>query len=213
MTRLAQGGIVDRSRPLRFRFNGKSYQGFAGDTLASALIANNVRIVARSFKYHRPRGILTCGSEEPNALVQLVSDGDQPNLRATQIELTEGLKAQSVNCWPSANFDLAAINNVLSPLFPAGFYYKTFMARPWDFYSRFIRRVAGLGTLPKEKDLGHYERVFDYVDVLIIGAGPAGLSAATVLAPSGLKIMIIDANPKPGGHLLFESTTVDGKSG
>ena len=213
MTRLAQGGIVDRSRPLRFRFNGKSYQGFAGDTLASALIANNVRIVARSFKYHRPRGILTCGSEEPNALVQLVSDGDQPNLRATQIELTEGLKAQSVNCWPSVNFDLAAINNVLSPLFPAGFYYKTFMARPWDFYSRFIRRVAGLGTLPKEKDLGHYERVFDYVDVLIIGAGPAGLSAATALAPSGLKIMIIDANPKPGGHLLFESITVDGKSG
>ena len=135
MTRLAHGGIVDRTRPLDFCFNGRAYKGLQGDTLASALIANGVRVVARSFKYHRPRGIMTCGPEEPSALVQLLSDGDQPNLRATEIMLTDGLEAKSVNCWPSVDFDVGAFNSLLSPLFPAGFYYKTFMARPWDFYS------------------------------------------------------------------------------
>ena len=109
MTRLANGGVIDRQRPLRFTFNGKRYQGYEGDTLASALVANDVLIVGRSFKYHRPRGLLTCGPEEPNALVQLVSDGDQPNLRATEIPLREDLEARSVNCWPSAKFDLRAI--------------------------------------------------------------------------------------------------------
>ena len=112
MTRLANGGVIDRQRPLRFTFNGKRYQGYEGDTLASALVANDVLIVGRSFKYHRPRGLLTCGPEEPNALVQLVSDGDQPNLRATEIPLREDLEARSVNCWPSAKFDLRAINSV-----------------------------------------------------------------------------------------------------
>ena len=156
MTRLANGGVIDRQRPLSFTFNGKRYQGYEGDTLASALVANDVLIVGRSFKYHRPRGLLTCGPEEPNALVQLVSDGDQPNLRATEIPLREGLEARSVNCWPSAKFDLRAINSVLAPLFPAGFYYKTFMAGRWDFYSRFIRKAAGLGQSPKERDEGRY---------------------------------------------------------
>ena len=211
MTRLAHGGIVDRTRPLDFCFNGRAYKGLQGDTLASALIANGVRVVARSFKYHRPRGIMTCGPEEPSALVQLLSDGDQPNLRATEIMLTDGLEAKSVNCWPSVDFDVGAFNSLLSPLFPAGFYYKTFMARPWDFYSRFIRRVAGLGTTPKEKDPGHYERVFHHTDVLIIGAGPAGLQAAQVIASSGVDVMLVDSQTAPGGHLLFGAATINDK--
>ena len=213
MTRLASGGVIDRQRPLRFLFNGKRYQGYEGDTLASALVANDVLIVGRSFKYHRPRGLLTCGPEEPNGLVQLVSDGDQPNLRATEIPLREGLEARSVNCWPSARFDLRAINSVLAPLFPAGFYYKTFMAGKWDFYSRFIRQAAGLGHSPKERDQGRYERVNHHTDVLIVGAGPAGIQAAKVAAGSGHDVMVIDMQESPGGHLLFHPREIDGQAG
>jgi sarcosine oxidase subunit alpha len=212
MTRLATGGVVNRQRPLNFRFNGRRYQGLEGDTLASALVANDVRVVGRSFKYHRPRGLLTCGPEEPNALVQLLSDGDQPNLRATEIRLTEGLDAKSVNCWPSAQFDIGAVSDWLSPLFPAGFYYKTFMAGPWDFYSRFIRKVAGLGRSPSEPDPGRYERVFHHTDLLIVGAGPAGLRAAEVAASSGVDVMLIDMQMSPGGHLLFHPREIEGKT-
>ena len=212
MTRLARGGVVNRQRPLNFRFNGRRYQGLEGDSLASALIANDVKVVGRSFKYHRPRGLLTCGPEEPNALVQLLSDGDQPNLRATEIRLTEGLDAKSVNCWPSAQFDIGAVNDWLSPLFPAGFYYKTFMAGPWDFYSRFIRKVAGLGRSPSEPDPGRYERVFHHTDLLIVGAGPAGLRAAEVAASSGVDVMLIDMQMSPGGHLLFHPREIEGKT-
>ena len=213
MARLATGGVVNRQRPLNFRFNGRRYQGLEGDTLASALVANDVRVVGRSFKYHRPRGLLTCGPEEPNALVQLLSDGDQPNLRATEIRLTEGLDAKSVNCWPSAQFDIGAVSDWLSPLFPAGFYYKTFMAGPWDFYSRFIRKAAGLGRSPSERDPGRYERVFHHTDLLIVGAGPAGLRAAQVAAISGVDVMLIDMQMSPGGHLLFHSREIEGKTG
>ena len=212
MTRLARGGVVNRQRPLNFRFNGRRYQGLEGDSLASALIANDVKVVGRSFKYHRPRGLLTCGPEESNALVQLLSDGDQPNLRATEIRLTEGLDAKSVNCWPSAQFDIGAVNDWLSPLFPAGFYYKTFMAGPWDFYSRFIRKVAGLGRSPSEPDPGRYERVFHHTDLLIVGAGPAGLRAAEVAASSGVDVMLIDMQMSPGGHLLFHPREIEGKT-
>ena len=213
MTRLATGGAVNRQRPLNFRFNGRRYQGLEGDTLASALVANDVKVVGRSFKYHRPRGLLTCGPEEPNALVQLLSDGDQPNLRATEIPLVEGLEAKSVNCWPSARFDIGAVNDWLSPLFPAGFYYKTFMAGPWDFYSRFIRKAAGLGLSPSERDPGRYERVFHHTDLLVVGAGPAGLRAAQVAASSGIDVMLIDMQMSPGGHLLFNSREIEGKAG
>ncbi|HCK75955.1 MAG TPA: sarcosine oxidase subunit alpha [Gammaproteobacteria bacterium] len=213
MTRLANGGVVNRQRRLNFRFNGQEYQGLEGDTLASALVANDVKVVGRSFKYHRPRGLLTCGPEEPNALVQLLSDGDQPNLRATEIRLTEGLEAKSVNCWPSARFDLGAVNDWLSPIIPAGFYYKTFMARPWDFYSRFIRKAAGLGRLPTERDRGRYERVFHHTDLLVVGAGPAGLRAAQVAAISGADVMLVDMQMSPGGHLLFHSREIEGKAG
>src|SRR5689334_2092589 len=142
--RLAAGGRIDRLRPLRFTFNGRGLEGFQGDTLASALLANGVTLVGRSFKYHRPRGILSAGAEEPNALIQLgVGARSEPNIRATQIELHDGLVAASVNCWPSVELDVGAMNNALSRLFPAGFYYKTFMWPPsaWMRYEAAIRRA------------------------------------------------------------------------
>jgi sarcosine oxidase subunit alpha len=209
LSRLSSGGAIDRRQVINFRFNGKAYQGFEGDTLASALLANGVRVVGRSFKYHRPRGIVSCGVEETNALVQLRSDLDQPNIRATILPLTEGLEAESINCWPSVNFDIGAINGWLAPLFPAGFYYKTFMARPWDFYSRFIRRVAGLGQMPKVADTNSYERIHHHVDVLVIGAGPAGLSATLSAAQGGANVLLIDDQSEAGGDLLFDTATID----
>src|SRR5580698_4287803 len=161
--RLASGGSIDRSRPLAFTFDGLLYQGYAGDTLASALIANGVHLVGRSFKYHRPRGILSAGPEEPNALVTVNGGAGRvtPNLRATQIELTGGLVASSQNRWPSLTFDLGAVNDLLSPLFGAGFYYKTFMGPSWAWariYEPMIRRAAGLGAPPREPDPDRYQR-------------------------------------------------------
>ena len=179
--RLAYGGRIDRDRPLSFTFNGRRYRGYAGDTLASALIANGVSVVGRSFKYHRRRGILSAGSEEPNALIQLESGTDtQPNLRATQVELYDGLSASSVNAWPSVDLDLRAVNNRLARLLPAGFYYKTFMwpANFWMTYERFIRRAAGLGKAPTGPDPDRYDKANVHCDVLVVGGGPAGLAAA-----------------------------------
>src|SRR5690625_2515949 len=153
--RLNKGGLIDRDQPLQFTFNGKTYGGFVGDTLASALLANGVRLLARSFKYHRPRGIYTIGAAEPNALVQLESGPyAQPNLRAGEIELYDGLAAFSQNAWPSPAFDLSSINQLFSRLLPSGFYYKTFMwpRRAWPFYERRIRQAAGMGQAPKEGD-------------------------------------------------------------
>ncbi|MEE8307714.1 MAG: 2Fe-2S iron-sulfur cluster-binding protein, partial [Gammaproteobacteria bacterium] len=148
--RLDKGGSVDRSQSLRFRFDGRSYQGYAGDTLASALLANGVSIIARSFKYHRPRGLFSAGPEEPNALLDMDSgSGTEPNTKATMIDLYDGLNARSQHCWPSLSFDFLAINNLLGGFFSAGFYYKTFMGpgkKAWMFYERFIRRAAGLGA-------------------------------------------------------------------
>jgi sarcosine oxidase subunit alpha len=162
--RLARGGSVDRSRPIVFTFDGLDYQGYAGDTLASALIANGMHLVGRSFKYHRPRGILSAGAEEPNALVNVTRGPGRstPNLRATQIELYDGLKASSQNRWPSLKFDIGAVNDLLSPLFGAGFYYKTFMGpNLWAWtrvYEPMIRRAAGLGVPPREPDPDRYTR-------------------------------------------------------
>ncbi|MGH7515634.1 MAG: 2Fe-2S iron-sulfur cluster-binding protein, partial [Gemmatimonadales bacterium] len=167
--RTAQGGAIDRSKTIGFTFDGKHYEGHPGDTLASALLANGVHLVGRSFKYHRPRGILTAGSEEPNALIQLGEGAKtEPNLRATQIELFDGLVASSQNRWPSLGFDIGAVNNLLSRYFPAGFYYKTFMWPPsfWMKYEYFIRRAAGLGKAPEAPDPDHYSKTFTHCDVL-----------------------------------------------
>ena len=203
--RLPGGGAVDRSRPIGFSFNGRSYTGLAGDTLASALLANGVHLVGRSFKYHRPRGILSAGAEEPNALVQLeAGPRSVPNLRATQIELYEGLVAASVNCWPGLRFDAAAVNDVAHRLIPAGFYYKTFMwpQRGWHLYERMIRRMAGLGRAPDGPDPDRYERMNAHCDVLVVGAGPAGLAAADVAARGGARVLLADEGSVPGGALL-----------
>ena len=215
--RLAAGGtLIDRSRRLRFRFNGTDYEGHPGDTLASALMANGVRVVGRSFKYHRPRGIVAAGAEEPNAVVQLDGEGDgggdEPNARATTLALREGLSARSVNCRPSVNFDLGAINDRLSRLLAAGFYYKTFMGPPggWNFYGRFIRRMAGLGTAPRRPDRRVYEKRFHHCDVLVAGAGPAGLRAVLAAARSGARVMIADDGPAPGGMLLDGMAAIGG---
>ncbi len=214
--RLPQGGRIDRARPLAFAFNERSYQGYLGDTLASALIANGVALVGRSFKYHRPRGILGAGAEEPNALVQLgVGDRTEPNLRATQVELYEGLTAASVNCWPSVEFDLGAVNGLLARLVPAGFYYKTFMwpGRFWMAYEYFIRRAAGLGKSPREPDPDRYEKINAHCDVLVAGAGPAGLAAALAAGRGGARVILADEQAEPGGALLGARDEVDGIAG
>ncbi len=212
--RVADMGSVDRSRPLTFMFDGLLHQGYAGDTLASALLANGIHLVGRSYKYHRPRGILSAGAEEPNALVT-VSRGPgrfTPNLRATQIELHEGLSASSQNRWPSLAFDVGAVNDLLSPLFGAGFYYKTFMGpnlfgKNWAWthvYEPAIRRAAGLGVGPREPDPDRYQRTFAHCDVLIVGGGPAGIAAALAASASGARVVLCDENPALGGSLLAE---------
>ena len=211
--RLAEGGRIDRSRPLGFLFNGQRYTGFAGDTLASALLANDVHFVGRSFKYHRKRGIFGSGAEEPNALVQLELGGrTEPNARATQVELYEGLIASSQNCWPSLEADLGAVNSLLSRFFPAGFYYKTFMWPPslWMTYERYIRKAAGLGRPPRERDPDRYEKAWRHCDVLVVGAGPAGITAALAAGRSGARVMLIDEQAEPGGSLLSRKGAIDG---
>ena len=212
--RLPAGGRIDRSKPLSFRYDGKDYQGCAGDTLASALLANGVHLTGRSFKYHRPRGIMTAGCEEPNAVVQLEEGAyTEPNTRAPVIELYDGLKAKSQNCWPSVGFDINAINMWFARLLPAGFYYKTFMWPPklWMFYERQIRKAAGMGESPREADPDWYENVHVHCDVLIVGGGASGLMAALSAAKSGARVVIADEQPEFGGSLLSDTATIDGK--
>ncbi len=212
--RLAQGGRIDRSKPLRFSFNGQSYTGFQGDTLASALIGSGVSLVGRSFKYHRPRGIMSAGSEEPNALVQLGTGArTEPNLRATQVELFDGLTATSQNAWPSLELDIGAVNSALSRFFPAGFYYKTFMWPKsfWMKYEYFIRKAAGLGKCPELPDPDHYDKTFAHCDVAVVGAGPAGLAAALSAGRSGARVVLCDEQGELGGSLLSDNETIDGK--
>jgi sarcosine oxidase subunit alpha len=212
--RLDTGGQIDREKPIRFRFNGKSYEGYEGDTLASALIANDISIVNRSFKLHRPRGIVGCGAEEPNAIMQ-IGRGDEtvPNLRATQVILRDGLRARSTKGWPGPGLDLAAINDVFGRIFGAGFYYKTFM-RPralWKYYEKFIRASAGFGAAPRKPDPARYEHRNAHCDVLVAGAGPAGLMAALVAARAGARVIIADDQPAFGGRLLATRETIDGR--
>ena len=202
--RLPSGGRIDRERPVGFSFDGKHYTGYAGDTLASALLAHGVRLVGRSFKYHRPRGVVTDGVEEPNALVQLgIGASGEPNARATQVEIHDGLAAASQNCWPSLGFDAGAVNGLLSALIPAGFYYKTFMwpGGWWMKYEHFIRRAAGLGRAPTGPDPDLYDKSYAHCDVLVVGAGPSGLAAAHAAGRTGARVFMVDERPEPGGHL------------
>ena len=213
--RTPAGGRIDRSTPVNFRFDGRRLCGFAGDTLASALLANGIHLVGRSFKYHRPRGLLGAGSEEPNALVRVIRDRSRstPNLRATQVELYEGLVAESQNRWPSLGFDVSAVNDLLSPLFPAGFYYKTFMwpRKAWHaLYEPRIRAAAGLGRAPTGPDPDRYGQRFAHCDVLVVGAGPAGLAAALAASSAGARVILCDEQREFGGWLLDEpAATLD----
>jgi sarcosine oxidase subunit alpha len=207
--RLPRGGWIDRSRTLRFRFDGRDYEGHSGDTLASALLANGVRLVARSFKFHRPRGVFSAGMEEPSALVQL---GDEPNRRATDIALHDGLVANSQHAWPSLRVDLGAAIGWFAPLFPAGFYYKMFFRSPalWRrVWEPLLRRMAGLGRAPREPDPTRYDKAHTHCDVLVIGAGPAGLAAALAAGGTGARVILADADHELGGSLLRRPGQID----
>lgn len=211
--RLPTGGRIDRQRMLNFTFNGRAYRGFEGDTLASALLANGVSLVARSWKYHRPRGILSAGVEEPNALVQLF-DGARtvPNARMTEVSLVEGLSASAVNASPSLEFDLRSVNSWFARLIPAGFYYKTFMASraAWLFFEKHLRASSGLGSSPRHADPDRYTKRFAHCDVLVAGAGIAGLTAALAAGLTGARVILCDEQAEPGGWLLSGHETVDG---
>jgi sarcosine oxidase, subunit alpha len=215
--RLEKSGYINRDKKISFRFNGKKYFGYEGDTLASALLANGIHLVARSFKYHRPRGFIGAGVEESNAQVQLYSGArTDPNAMATTVELVEGLVAKSQNCWPSVSFDFGAINNFLSKFFPAGFYYKTFMW-PKSFWHRIyepiIRKAAGLGVAPLKPDPDRYEHKFEFCDILVVGSGPAGLASALAAAKNGAKVIIAEDKPRFGGSLLTDEVTIGNKKG
>ena len=214
--RLPNGGRIDRSKVLNFSFNGQTYQGFEGDTLAAALLANGVDIIGRSFKYSRPRGIFAAGSEEPNAVLQIgATEATQiPNVRATQQALYSGLVATSTNGWPSVNTDMMGIlGKVGGKLMPPGFYYKTFMYPQsfWMTYEKYIRKAAGLGRSPTENDPDTYDNMNHHADVLVVGAGPAGLAAALAAARSGARVIVADEQEEFGGSLLDSRESLDGK--
>ena len=211
--RLPKGGLIQRQKTLNFSFNGRSYRGLAGDTLASALLANGVKLVARSWKYHRPRGILSAGVEEPNALVQLF-DGARtvPNARMTEVSLVDGMSATSIHAKPSIEFDMGSVNGLFARLIPAGFYYKTFMAsqNAWHFFERRIRKVSGLGESPRQADPDRYDKRFAFCDVLVVGGGIAGLSAALAAGATGARVIFADEQAQMGGWLLSSAALVDG---
>ncbi|HEX3066590.1 MAG TPA: 2Fe-2S iron-sulfur cluster-binding protein, partial [Dongiaceae bacterium] len=207
--RLDQGGRIDRGSPLSFQLDGKTIPGFKGDTLASAMFASGLTLVGRSFKYHRPRGLLSAGIEEPNALLTLGEGGRrEPNIPATVTELVDGIVARRQNGWPSVEFDLMAMNSLAAPLFSAGFYYKTFMGparKSWMFYEPFIRRAAGLGQAGYERDPDRYDTRHEFCDVLVVGSGPAGLAAAIAAGRSGARVVLAEQDIELGGSLLLEA--------
>ena len=208
--RVKKTDYVDQTNRISFKFDGKTYFGFKGDTLASALLSNGIHLVGRSFKYHRPRGIMTCGSEEPNAICQINPGTDltEPNVRATEIELYEGLEASSQNCWPNVNFDIGGINNFISPFIPAGFYYKTFMWPKsfWkNIYEPLIRKSAGLGKSPTLPDPDLYDHKHIHCDVLVIGGGISGIIAAKIAAKNGSNTILIDDKNTLGGSTIFQN--------
>jgi len=204
--------FVDETRKLSFTFNGKKLYGYKGDTLASALLSNDIHLVGRSFKYHRPRGIMTSGSEEPNAILQIGNDDalTDPNVRATEIELYDGLICNSQNCWPSVKFDIGGINNFLSPLLPAGFYYKTFMwpASFWEKYEYFIRKSAGLGKSPTKQDPDMYDHRYMHCDILIVGGGVSGLIAAKIASDDNKKVLLLEDKELLGGSLIYDDSDI-----
>jgi sarcosine oxidase subunit alpha len=214
---LAVGGAIDRGRVLNFRFDGRSYEGHPGDTLASALLANGVRLVGRSFKYHRRRGIFSAGSEEPSALVRLETGGaTEPNCRATEIALYDGLYAAGQHAWPSLSLDVGAFAGVLGALLPAGFYYKTFIhpralwAALWE---PVLRHMAGLGRAPALPDPSRYDKRHTHCDVLVVGGGPAGLAAALAAGRSGARVILADSDRVFGGALLHRAYRIEGGDG
>ncbi len=212
--RLPTGGRINRAKPLRFRFNGREYSGFEGDSLASALLANGISIVARSFKYHRPRGIFTAGEEEPCALVETGSGAHRvPNVRATLVPLQEGLEANSQRGWPSLNFDVGRLFDLSYPLWPAGFYNKTFKWPSWQAWEGLVRHAAGLGRAPDLPDPARYEQVNAHCDLLVCGGGPTGLVAARTAAAAGLRVLLAEQQPECGGVLNHEITRLDGAPG
>ena len=213
--RIAGKGLIDRSRTVGFRFDGKDYTGFEGDTLASALLASGVKVFGRSFKYHRPRGVMTAGSEEPNALVTVGRGAAQvPNVRATVQEIHAGLEARGQNAWPSVNLDLMGVNDLFAPFFSAGFYYKTFMwpRAFWEkLYEPAIRRAAGLGALSGKHNDESYEKVWAHCDLLVIGSGPAGLMAALTAARAGADVILAEEDHQMGGRCLSETFEIGDK--
>ena len=215
--RLDNVGLINRDKKISFKFNGVTYFGYEGDTLASALLANGVHLIGRSFKYHRPRGFFGAGVDEPYAIVQLYRNNEtEPNVKATEQELFEGLEATSVNCWPSVNFDIGAINNLLKIFLPAGFYYKTFMW-PKSFwykvYEPFIRKAAGLGVASIEHDKERYEHKYEYCDLLIAGSGPSGLASAYAAAKNGARVILAEDKPRFGGTLLTSEVNIGNQTG
>jgi len=216
-TRIQTGGrLIDRTKSVTFKFNGRKLQGYAGDTLASALLANDQMLVGRSFKYHRPRGVVASGAEEPNALVNMGEGAFfEPNQRATTTEVFDGLTATSQNHWPTLEFDVGAINSYLSRFLPAGFYYKMFIY-PRAFwkhvYEPFIRQSAGLGKAPKQKDGSDYEHFYAFYDVVVIGGGIAGLQAAKTAAAAGAKVLVMEQTADWGGRAVVDGVEINGVS-
>src|SRR5919108_3527321 len=218
--RAASGGLIDREKTVRFTFDGKPYVGFVGDTLASALLANGVSLFGRSFKYHRPRGLLSAGIDEPNALVTVLKgDVREPNVPATLLEIHDGLTVISQNRFPSLAFDLNAASQIAGKLISAGFYYKTFMGpaigplkgtRFWMFCEHFIRRSAGLGRAGNATDPARYERMNAFCDVLVVGSGPAGLMAAKAAAERGGRVILAELDQRFGGSANWSDETIDG---
>ncbi|MEL6235269.1 MAG: 2Fe-2S iron-sulfur cluster-binding protein, partial [Pseudomonadota bacterium] len=213
--RLPSGGLlIDRSQPRHFRFNGRSFRGFAGDTLASALLASGQTLLGRSFKYHRPRGLVAAGVEEPNALMT-IGEGAlaEPNRRATMVPLTDGLTARSQNHWPRLEFDIGGANAWLAPFLPAGFYYKTFLQPriAWKhLFEPVIRQSAGLGPAPKKPDPDSYEHLYAFADVLVVGGGVAGIQAARAAAETGARVILLEQTPHWGGRALVDAPQIDG---
>lgn len=214
--RLAKGGRIDRSKTLTFSWDNQTMTGYPGDSLASALMANGEKVLGRSFKYHRPRGIMSAGVEESGALVTVgAGPRRDPNVKATTQELYNGLVASGQNAWPNVRFDVGAVNGLFSPFFSAGFYYKTFMGLPpfewgsgtgmWMRYEKIIRKAAGMGTASREPDPDSYEHAHDFCDVLVVGSGPAGLAAAQTAADAGLEVLLVEQDSEPGGAYLNDS--------
>ena len=194
------GEVIDRTREVRFSWNGEPHRGYAGDTIASALAADGVRVLSRSFKYHRPRGLLTASFHDPGCIVQV---GDEPNVRGAHRRVVDGMDVRAQNAWPSLRFDVKAVNQLLSPFLSSGFYYKTFMApRPlWPAYARVLRRFAAGGRVPSTPPPATYDQRHAHADVVVAGGGPAGMAAAAAAAVSGARVLLVEEEHALGGHL------------